>query len=116
MLRLQGRGLVRRPFKLSRPTAFWSYPGWCLTMLKRRRVSRGAFDGPVFPDSNGGFRDRNNVGRAFRQVRSGTDFEWVTRRTYRTTVATLLDSKGCYRADDRGPTGPRPSLDDPGRV
>jgi integrase len=94
VLRLKGQGLVRRPLKTKSSYRVLVLPGWCLTMLRQRRVSRGAFDGPVFPDSNGGFRDRNNVGRAFRQVRSGTDFEWVKPHTYRKTVATLLDSKG----------------------
>ena len=29
----------------------------------------------VFADSRGGWRDRSNVGKAFRQVRGGSDFE-----------------------------------------
>lgn len=49
---------------------------------------------PVFPDSLGGFRDRNNVERDFRTVRAGTPFEWVVPHTYRKTVATLLDGDG----------------------
>ncbi|UQX88822.1 site-specific integrase [Jatrophihabitans telluris] len=48
-------------------------------------------DGPVFPDALGGYRDRNNVGADFRDVRKGTGFEWVTPHTFRKTVATLLD-------------------------
>jgi integrase len=53
-----------------------------------------AFDGPVLPDARGGWRDRSNVGKSFRQVRLGSDFEWVKTHTYRTTVATLLDQSG----------------------
>ncbi len=51
-------------------------------------------DGPVFADALGGYRDRNNVGAAFRRARAGTEYEWVTPHTFRKTVATLLDSKG----------------------
>ena len=42
----------------------------------------------------GGYRDRNNVERAFRRARAGTPFEWVVPHTYRKTVATLLDHQG----------------------
>ena len=42
----------------------------------------------------GGWRDRSNVGKSFRQVRVGSDFEWVKTHTYRKTVATLLDQSG----------------------
>jgi len=34
------------------------------------------------------------VGKAFRQVRGGSDFEWVKTHTYPKTVATLLDQSG----------------------
>ena len=63
-------------------------------MLQARRARLGVVGGPVFADSLGGYRDRNNVGAAFRRVRTGTGFEWVTPHTFRKTVATLLDSKG----------------------
>jgi integrase len=69
-------------------------PGWCFTMLEARRARLGVTEGPVFADAKGGYRDRNNVGAAFRRVRVDTDFGWVTPHTYRKTVATLLDSKG----------------------
>ena len=69
-------------------------PGWCLTVLNTRRVRLGAFEVPVFADTKGGSRDRNNVGRDFRYVRTGTDFDRVKPHTYRKTVASLLDSKG----------------------
>ena len=63
-------------------------------MLQARRARLGVVDGPVFADSKGSYRDRNNVGRAFREVRAGTDFDWVKPHTYRKTVATLLDGSG----------------------
>jgi integrase len=67
-------------------------PAWCLSLLRTRRVRLGGFDGPVFPDGRGGYRDRNNVSAAFRPVRAGTAFEWVRPHTFRKTVATVLDS------------------------
>jgi integrase len=63
-------------------------------LLKQRRVRRGGFDGPVFPDPLSGWRDRSNVGKAFRRVREGSDFDWVKTHTCRKTVATLLDRSG----------------------
>jgi len=69
-------------------------PSWCVDLLKARRVRLGAFDGPVFPDTKGGWRDRSNVGKAFRRVRDGSDFEWVKTHMSRKTVATLLDGAG----------------------
>ncbi len=94
VIRVKGRGLMASRLK-SRPSyRVLVLPGWAMTMLKARRVRLGAFDGPVFPDTKGGYRDRNNVGRNFRDVRVGTDFDWVKPHTYRKTVATLLDSKG----------------------
>ena len=54
----------------------------------------GSLEGPDFPDSLGRWRDRSNVGKAFRQVREGSDFDWVKSHAYRKTVATLPDQGG----------------------
>lgn len=93
-IRVKGKGLMASRLKSRSSYRVLVMPGWALTMLKARRVRLGAFDGPVFPDTKGGYRDRNNVGRDFREVRAGTAFDWVKPHTYRKTVATLLDSKG----------------------
>lgn len=58
-------------------------------LAKRHEASPGA--GPVFPDAQGGWRDRNNVSRDLRMVRAGTEFEWFVSHTARRTVDTLLD-------------------------
>jgi integrase len=63
-------------------------------LLRERRLRSGLSDGPVFPDTRGGNRDRNNVEASFRTVRSGTKFEWVVPHVYRKTVATMLDQGG----------------------
>ena len=94
VIRLRGKGLVASRLKTSASARVLVLPAWCVTLLRARRVRLGAFEGPVFADSKGGYRDRNNVGGAFRAVRAGTPYEWVTPHTYRKTVATLLDVEG----------------------
>lgn len=73
-----------------------SQVGWCLTRrrgeARRRRI--GVTDGPVLGDALGGYRDRNNVGGAFRRARAGTDYEWGTPHPFRKAVATILDGQG----------------------
>ena len=94
IIRVQGKGLIAKRVKSKASERGLIMPSWCVEMLRERRVRRGGFDGPVFPDSLGGWRDRSNVGRAFRAARQGSDFEWVRTHTYRKTVATLLDGSG----------------------
>ena len=94
IIRVQGKGLIASRVKSKASERGLIMPSWCVEMLRERRVHRGGFEGPVFPDSLGGWRDRSNVGRAFRAARLGSDFEWVKTHTYRKTVATLLDGSG----------------------
>lgn len=94
LLRLRGKGIVESAPKSKSSIRVLVLPGWCLTMLQNRRRRIGSLDGPVFPDAKGGYRDKNNVGAAFRRVRTGTPFEWVKPHTYRKTVATILDNQG----------------------
>lgn len=94
IIRVQGQGLVAKRVKSRASERRLLLPSWCVDLLKARRVRLGAFDGPVFADSRGGWRDRSNVGKAFRRVRDGSDFEWVKTHTFRKTVATLLDGSG----------------------
>ncbi len=94
IVRVTGKGLVAKRVKSRASERALLLPPWCVELLKARRVRRGAFEGPVFPDARGGWRDRSNVGAAFRRVRGGSEFEWVKTHTYRKTVATLLDQSG----------------------
>lgn len=94
IIRVRGRGLVAKRTKSRASERGLLLPRWCVELLKTRRVRLGAFDGPVFPDSHGGWRDRSNVGKVFRQVRAGSEFEWVKTHTFRKTVATMLDESG----------------------
>jgi integrase len=94
IVRVKGQGLVAKRVKSRASERGLLLPSWCVELLRARRVGLGAFEGPVFADARGGWRDRSNVGKAFRQVRGGSDFEWVKTHTYRKTVATLLDHSG----------------------
>lgn len=94
IVRVKGKGLVAKRVKSRASERGLLLPSWCVELLRARRVRLGAFEGPLFPDSRGGWRDRSNVGKAFRQVRGGSEFEWVKTHTYRKTVATLLDQSG----------------------
>lgn len=94
IVRIKGRGLVANRVKSKASERGLLLPPWCVALLRARRVRLGGFDGPVFPDARGGWRDRSNVGKSFRQVRAGSDLEWVKSHTFRKTVATLLDQSG----------------------
>lgn len=94
IIRVQGQGLVAKGVKSRASVRTLVLPGWGVQLLRSRRARMDRATGPVFPDTRGGWRDRSNVGRAFRQVRRGTEFEWVKTHTYRKTVATLLDQSG----------------------
>jgi integrase len=94
IVRVKGQGLVAKRVKSRASERGLLLPPWCVELLRARRVRLGAFEGPMFPDSHGGWRDRSNVGKAFRQARGGSHFEWVKTHTYRKTVATLLDQSG----------------------
>ena len=93
VLRVPGQGVVVKRPKSRSGWRLLRIPVWLVDLLRQR--SDGASPGdPVFPDGVGGYRDRNNIEKDFRRVRSGTPFEWVVPHTYRKTVATLLDASG----------------------
>lgn len=93
VIRVRGQGLQAKGLKTTSSARVLVLPDWCVRLLVSRREQVEG-DGPIFSDARGGFRDRNNVARAYRQVREGTPYEWVTPHTYRRTVATLLDRGG----------------------
>ena len=92
VVRVKGVGLVAKSPKTEAGVRVLQLPRWLIEVLKRRHANSG--DGPVFPDAEGGYRDRNNVERDYRLVREGTPFTWVVPHTYRKTVATMLDHGG----------------------
>lgn len=92
VIRVRGVGLVRKNTKSAASDRALRLPDWCVEMLRRRKA--GPPTAPVFPDSKGGFRDRSNVGRDLRTVRSGTTVAWFKSHAARRTVATILDGQG----------------------
>jgi integrase len=93
VLRVPGEGLIAKAPKTEAGVRLLGLPGWLVRMLEARAVPE-ACSGPVFADSLGGYRDPNNVERAFRKARAETEFDWVVPHTYRKTVATWLDESG----------------------
>ncbi|WP_367138790.1 tyrosine-type recombinase/integrase [Saccharothrix sp. HUAS TT1] len=68
---------------------------WCVAMLVERRSKASNLDGPIFPSSTGTIREATNVrNRAWKPFITRAGYEWVTFRTFRRTVATLLDEAG----------------------
>ena len=98
VVRVRRVGLVAKRPKTRAGIRVLHLPDWLVQTLvaRRNRVAPTgeALAGPAFASTAGGYRDRENVERAFRAVRAGTEFEWVVPHTYRKTVATLLDAQG----------------------
>jgi integrase len=91
VLRVKGAGLHRvRRTKSDAGHRTLPLPVFAQRMLERRREASGS-DGPLFPDSRGGWRDPSNLSRELRQARGSDEFAWVTSHVFRKTCATLLD-------------------------
>ncbi len=58
IVRVKGQGLVAKRVKSRASERGLLLPTWCVELLRARRVRLGAFEGPVFADSKGGWRDR----------------------------------------------------------
>ncbi|MGW6279845.1 helix-turn-helix domain-containing protein [Kribbella sp. NPDC055071] len=67
--RIRGKGLIRRRVKSSAGDRIMGLPPWALEMLLARWTPGTSLDTPIFPDSNGGFRDPHNVQKALRDAR-----------------------------------------------
>lgn len=67
--RIKGRGLVRRRVKSVAGDRILGLPPWATETLTARWTPGTALDTPIFPDSNGGFRDPHNVQKAIRNAR-----------------------------------------------
>lgn len=94
VLRVKGDGLRRFPTKTAAGERTLPLPGWVVTMLRERRATDLADDGPVFPDSLGGLRDPSNTMADLRDARGTEGFAWVTSHVFRKTAATILDEAG----------------------
>jgi integrase len=59
--RIRGKGLVRRRVKSAAGDRIVVLPPWALEMLLARWTPGTSLEAPIFPGSNGGFRDPHNV-------------------------------------------------------
>lgn len=95
VIRARGRGRIMNRGKTENSARPIPLPDWCVTMLAERRSEAVNLDGPIFPSSTGTIREATNVrNRAWKPFIARAGYEWVTFRTFRRTVATLLDEAG----------------------
>ncbi len=95
VIRAKGRGKVMNRGKTENAGREIPLPEWCVAMLVQRRSVARDLTGPIFPSSTGTVREASNVrNRAWRPFVMRTGYEWVSFRTFRKTVATLLDDAG----------------------
>ncbi|MEU4444238.1 tyrosine-type recombinase/integrase, partial [Actinosynnema sp. NPDC023926] len=95
VIRVRGRGRIVNRGKTENAERPIPLPDWCVAMLAERRAKAADLDGPIFPSSTGTIREATNVrNRAWKPFIARAGYEWVTFRTFRRTVATLLDEAG----------------------
>jgi integrase len=88
--RVKEVGLIRKGTKSSAGERTLVLPAFAVSMLRRRKLASGGTK-PVFPDSEGGWRDPSNTSRDLRNARGSEEFAWVTSHVFRKTAATELD-------------------------
>ncbi|HEY0640939.1 MAG TPA: tyrosine-type recombinase/integrase [Pseudonocardiaceae bacterium] len=91
VIRIKGRGLIRKATKSEAGERTLNLPEWAVRLLRRRQETTDHPDGPVFADSLGGLRDPSNTRRDLRSARGSEGFAWVTSHVFRKTAATILD-------------------------
>ena len=96
VVRVEGEGLRITPTKEQDKRAL-PLPPFAVAMLARLRAEAA---GPlVFPSRDGGQRDPRSMRRIWDKALEGTEWEWVTLKVLRKTVATYLDEvEGSARA------------------
>ncbi|GAB3838418.1 tyrosine-type recombinase/integrase [Kribbella italica] len=66
IVRVKGEGLLSKTTKSKAGQRELAIPNWLLVVLRRRFAAGVRLDEPVFPDTNGGYRDPSNVRRSLR--------------------------------------------------
>ncbi|WP_245614229.1 tyrosine-type recombinase/integrase [Actinokineospora inagensis] len=95
VIRATGRGKILNEGKTANSVRPIALTDWCVAMLVQRQAVTGATTGPIFPSSTGTIREASNVrNRAWKPFLNRAGYQWVTFRTFRRTVATLLDDAG----------------------
>ena len=102
VVRLKGQGQRINFGKTDVSERALPLPAWLVDVLRERRarlaerfgVDQADLRGPVFPNSLGGLRDKHNTLARWREFRDRAGYPWVTFRTFRRSVATILDEAG----------------------
>jgi integrase len=102
LIRVKGQGQQINEGKTEVSKRELPLSDWLVAMLRERRVILAErFDvpvdeltGPVFPNTLGGLRDKHNTLARWRDFRARAGYPWVTFRTFRRSVATILDDAG----------------------
>jgi len=102
LIRVKGQGQMINDGKTDVSERALALPVWLVDMLKERRqrladefgVTPERLRGPVFANSLGKLRDKHNTLARWREFRDRAGYPWVTIRTFRRSVATLLDDAG----------------------
>ncbi|SDY71610.1 Site-specific recombinase XerD [Saccharopolyspora shandongensis] len=102
LIRATGRGQMINDGKTEVSGRAVALPTWLVAMLRERRarlaerfgIEPDEISGPLFPNSKGGHRDKHNTLARWRDFRSDAGYPWVTFRTFRRSVATVLDEAG----------------------
>jgi len=102
IIRVKGQGLIRKRTKSRAGERRLKLPASIATMVQARLDAGLPLDGPLFPNTLGGFRDPNNTRRELREARGDGLLSWVTSHNFRKSVATILDDAGHTGA--RSPT------------
>lgn len=87
VIREKGRGLVLAPTK-ERDVRRLAIPVFAVSMLERRRLEHSSCS--VFQSLTGNLVDPSGVRKMWRNCFKGSPWEWVTQKTLRKTVATLV--------------------------
>ena len=114
LIRVTGRGLIRKGTKSEAGHRSLRLPVWCVTMLHQRAQTLYDPERPVFGTIDGGFRDPRNISRFLKEAREAVGLDWVTAHAWRKTTATVLDEMGATGrmiADQLGHTRVSMSLD-----
>jgi len=90
VIREKERGLVLAPTK-ERDIRLLALPAFAVDMLSRRATMPTNQDGAVFTNVRGNLIDPSNMRSVWRRLFKGTEWEWVTQKTLRKTVATVID-------------------------
>jgi len=90
VIREKERGLVLAPTK-ERDVRLLALPAFAVDMLSRRLTLPTNQDGAVFTNVRGNLIDPSNMRSVWRRLFKGTEWEWVTQKTLRKTVATVID-------------------------